>query len=296
MPIKFAAIGLNHSHIYGQVNCLLREGAELVAFHSPEEDLAIQFAEKYPQAKRVADRRAILEDKSIALVLTAAILNERAGISIEAMRHGKDVMSDKPGMTTLEQLAEHQAEVLVVVRLHDLSANPANLRPLLTWFNADTSRTLPSLALTGDVSLSHDGANWLATFSTDYYSLLVQRGTTKNQAVIWTNPGYPNYWGDHASALVGTNLAVLLAKRTDSLGPSTLLFQRFPVPAGTSTAFTAPTPPIDILPGMTVTGGAQRNFALVATSKSAVLAVWSDSRWGAANELYAVSITIPACP
>lgn len=106
MPIRFAAIGLNHSHIYGQVNLLLREGAEFVAFHSPEDDLAAPFAEKYPQARRVADRRAILEDPSIQLVLTAAVLNERAGISMEIMRHGKDVMSDKPGMTTLAQLAE----------------------------------------------------------------------------------------------------------------------------------------------------------------------------------------------
>ena len=106
MTIKFAAIGLNHSHIYGQVNLLLREGAELVAFHSPEDDLAAQFAEKYPQAKRVADQRAILEDKSIALVLTAAILSERAAISVAAMQHGKDVMSDKPGMTTFAQLEE----------------------------------------------------------------------------------------------------------------------------------------------------------------------------------------------
>lgn len=106
MTIKFAAIGLNHSHIYGQVNLLLREGAELVAFHSPEDDLAAQFAEKYPQAKRVADQRAILEDPSIAMVLTAAILSERAAISIAAMRHGKDVMSDKPGMTTFAQLED----------------------------------------------------------------------------------------------------------------------------------------------------------------------------------------------
>lgn len=106
MPIKFAAIGLNHSHIYGQVDCLLREGAELVAFHAPEDELAADFAAKYPAAKRVADRRAILEDPSILLVLTAAIPDERAGVSIEAMRHGKDVMSDKPGMTTFEQLAE----------------------------------------------------------------------------------------------------------------------------------------------------------------------------------------------
>lgn len=106
MTIKFAAIGLNHNHIYGQVECLLREGAEFVAFFAPEDELAVPFAEKYPQARRVTDRRAILEDPAIQLVLTAAILNERADVSIEAMRHGKDVMSDKPGMTSLAQLAE----------------------------------------------------------------------------------------------------------------------------------------------------------------------------------------------
>jgi predicted dehydrogenase len=106
MTIKFAAIGLNHNHIYGQVDCLLREGAEFVAFYAPEDDLAVPFGQKYPQAKRVADRRAILEDGAIALVLTASILNERADVSIAAMRHGKDVMSDKPGMTDFAQLAE----------------------------------------------------------------------------------------------------------------------------------------------------------------------------------------------
>jgi predicted dehydrogenase len=104
MTIRFAAIGINHSHIYGQVDCLLAAGAEFVAFHAIEDDLAKPFGEKYPQARRVADRRAILEDSSIQMVLTSAILNERADISIEAMRHGKDVMSDKPGMTSHAQL------------------------------------------------------------------------------------------------------------------------------------------------------------------------------------------------
>lgn len=106
MSIRFAAIGLNHSHIYGQVDCMLAADAEFVSFYAPEDHLAKPFAEKYPQAKRVADKREILEDKSIQLVLTAAILNERAGISIEAMRHDKDVMSDKPGMVSHAQLAE----------------------------------------------------------------------------------------------------------------------------------------------------------------------------------------------
>ena len=34
-PLRFSAIGLNHNHIYGQVNLLLRAGAELVSFFAP---------------------------------------------------------------------------------------------------------------------------------------------------------------------------------------------------------------------------------------------------------------------
>jgi predicted dehydrogenase len=106
MTIRIAAIGLTHNHIYGQVDCLLREGATLAGFWSDEEDVAKPFAEKYPQAKRVKDRRELLEDPSIALILTSAIPAKRAEIAIAAMRAGKDVMSDKPGMTSLGQLAE----------------------------------------------------------------------------------------------------------------------------------------------------------------------------------------------
>ncbi|MGV1836780.1 Gfo/Idh/MocA family protein [Rhizobium rhizogenes] len=104
--LRFAAIGINHDHIYGQVNVMLRAGAELVAFHAIEDDLAAVFAERFPQAKRVADKKEILEDRSIALIVSATISSERAGLAIEAMRHGKDVMLDKPGMVTLDQLAE----------------------------------------------------------------------------------------------------------------------------------------------------------------------------------------------
>ncbi|SFV38045.1 Predicted dehydrogenase [Devosia crocina] len=104
--IKFAAIGINHNHIYGQVDCLKRAGAEFVAFHAVEDDLAATLAAKYPEAKRVADPRAILEDASIGVVVTAAIPGDRADICLAAMRHGKDVLTDKPGMTTFAQLDE----------------------------------------------------------------------------------------------------------------------------------------------------------------------------------------------
>ncbi|GAB4517042.1 MAG: Gfo/Idh/MocA family oxidoreductase [Anaerolineae bacterium] len=104
--IRFAAIGLNHAHIYGQVNAMLGAGAELVSFYSREPDLAARFSAVYPQARQVQTMEEILEDETIQLIVSAAIPNERASIGIAAMKHGKDFMSDKPGFTTLEQLEE----------------------------------------------------------------------------------------------------------------------------------------------------------------------------------------------
>lgn len=104
--IKFAAIGINHAHIYGQVECLKRAGAQFVAFHAVEDDLAKTFSERFPEARRVSDPAAILEDDSIAVVVTAAIPGDRADICLAAMRHGKDVLTDKPGMTTFAQFDE----------------------------------------------------------------------------------------------------------------------------------------------------------------------------------------------
>jgi len=105
--VRFAAIGLNHFHIYGQIDLLLKAGAEFVAYHGEEEKFFDRpFAKHYPQAKKVEDPRRILEDASISLVLSAAINSERAPLGISVMRHGKDFMVDKPGITSLAQLAE----------------------------------------------------------------------------------------------------------------------------------------------------------------------------------------------
>ena len=107
MTIKFAAIGLNHNHIYGQVDCLLRAGAELVAFFAAEDDLAARLRRKYPQAKRVADRRAHPR-RSVDRAGPRPPPSPPSAPASPSRRcaHGKDVMSDKPGMTTLDQLAE----------------------------------------------------------------------------------------------------------------------------------------------------------------------------------------------
>jgi len=104
--IRFSAIGLNHGHIYGQVDALLEAGAEFVSFYAREPDLVAQFGKAYPQAKLAHSVEEILDDETIHLIASAAIPCERAPLGIAVMQHGKDFMSDKPGFTTLAQLAE----------------------------------------------------------------------------------------------------------------------------------------------------------------------------------------------
>ncbi len=104
--IKFAAIGLNHGHIYGQIEVLKRGGGELVAFYAKEPDLVAAFQKRYPDIKLARSEKEILEDKSIQLVTSAGIPVERASLGIQVMKHGKDYLSDKPGMVSLKQLAE----------------------------------------------------------------------------------------------------------------------------------------------------------------------------------------------
>ena len=104
--LRFSVIGINHGHIHGQIGAVSRGGGQLVSFYAKEPDLAADFAKRYPQAKLARSEREILEDNSIQLILSAAIPSERAPLGVEVMRHGKDYMADKPGITTLEQLAE----------------------------------------------------------------------------------------------------------------------------------------------------------------------------------------------
>ena len=45
--LRFAAIGLNHGHINGQVDAVRRGGGEIVSFYAKEPDLAAAFAQRW---------------------------------------------------------------------------------------------------------------------------------------------------------------------------------------------------------------------------------------------------------
>ncbi len=105
-PIRFAAIGIDHRHIYEMVGRLLELGCECAGYWTIGEPQPLGgFIQRYPHIPRVADKQRLIEDPTIQLVAIGAIPADRAAIAIEAMRAGKDVMTDKPGCTTAEQLA-----------------------------------------------------------------------------------------------------------------------------------------------------------------------------------------------
>jgi len=131
--IKFAVIGINHYHVYSQVEATLRGGGELVSLYAKEPDLAGEFVKRFPQAKLARSESEILEDRSIQLVLSSIIPDERAPLGIRVMQHGKDYMSDKPGITTLEQLAEVRKVQKETKRIYSIMyserlENPATVR------------------------------------------------------------------------------------------------------------------------------------------------------------------------
>lgn len=104
--LRFSVIGINHDHIHSQIGATIRGGGEFVSFFAKEPDLAVAFAKRYPAVKQARSQAEVLEDNSVQLVLSAGIPVDRAPVGILVMQHGKDYMSDKPGITTLDQLAE----------------------------------------------------------------------------------------------------------------------------------------------------------------------------------------------
>ncbi len=104
--IRFAVCGMSHDHIYGMVGAIQRGGGELVAAFGEEPDKVAVFKRRYPDVKWARSEDEILNDSSIQLVLSSAVPNRRAPLGVRVMEHGKDFLSDKPGATTLEQLAD----------------------------------------------------------------------------------------------------------------------------------------------------------------------------------------------
>ncbi|MBV9248123.1 MAG: Gfo/Idh/MocA family oxidoreductase [Acetobacteraceae bacterium] len=115
---RFAAIGLDHRHIYDLTEGLLKAGAQCVGYNPDTTDPRVLagFRKRFPHVP-AAETARLLDDPSIDFVVISAVPRDRADLAIAAMRRGKDVMCDKPGVTTPQQLADVQRAVAETGRL-----------------------------------------------------------------------------------------------------------------------------------------------------------------------------------
>lgn len=112
----FAALALDHGHIYGMCNGLREAGGICKWVYDSDPARVANFLKTYPEAKAASSEAEILGDAAVKLVAAAAIPNLRAGLGIRAMQAGKDYFTDKTPMTTLDQLAQVRAAVAATGR------------------------------------------------------------------------------------------------------------------------------------------------------------------------------------
>lgn len=116
--IKFAALGMDHRHIYGMAAGMLEAGCEFDSYWCENNPQPLAgFVERFPDVPRIDNLQQILDDPKVPLVLIACAPQDRAKLAIQAMQHGKDVMVDKPGCLTLDELAQIKQTVQSTGRL-----------------------------------------------------------------------------------------------------------------------------------------------------------------------------------
>ncbi|MGJ3237142.1 MAG: Gfo/Idh/MocA family protein [Anaerolineae bacterium] len=133
MSIRFGAVGFAHNHIFNMVEVLCAAGAELVSFYDETPERVALFAERFPQAQQSESVEVLLEDDSLDLIVSASIPCERAPLGIEVMRHGKDFLCAKPGITDLDQLAavrqvQAQTQRKYIIYFGERLQNPATVK------------------------------------------------------------------------------------------------------------------------------------------------------------------------
>lgn len=108
---KFAAMSLDHGHIYGMCNGLQEAGASLKWVYDTDPEKVRQFVQKYPQVRAASSEQEILQDSEIQLIAAAAIPNLRGPLGVMVMEHGKDYFTDKTPFTSLSQLDQAKLAV-----------------------------------------------------------------------------------------------------------------------------------------------------------------------------------------
>lgn len=106
----FAAIGLDHDHIYGMCNGLSEAGGALRWVYDPDPVKVAAFCKRYPRVQAAPSEQAVLDDGAVSLVAAANVPGDRAALGLRVMDSAKHYFTDKPPMTTLAQLDQARAK------------------------------------------------------------------------------------------------------------------------------------------------------------------------------------------
>lgn len=112
----FAALALDHGHIYGQCKGLTEAGGELRYVYDPDPVKVERFCKTFPGVEPLASMEAVLDCEEIKLVAAAAVPSERGPLGVRVMEAGKDYFTDKTPFTTFAQLASARAAVAATGR------------------------------------------------------------------------------------------------------------------------------------------------------------------------------------
>ena len=112
----FAAIGLEHGHIYGQCNGLIEAGGELRTVYDADPQKIETFCKRYPGVRVARSVDEILDDPAIRMVAAAAVPSERCALGLRTLDAGKDYFTDKCPLTSLEQLDAARARTIATGR------------------------------------------------------------------------------------------------------------------------------------------------------------------------------------
>ena len=128
--MRFAVIGLDHRHAYDLTEGLLDAGCLCVGYcpRTSDPHVLAGFTKRFPDVP-ACERERLLDDHSIDAVVITAIPRDRADLAIAAMRHGKDVLVDKPGVTTFAQLAAVEQAVAETGRIFSVCFSERFLTP-----------------------------------------------------------------------------------------------------------------------------------------------------------------------
>ncbi|KAJ55863.1 oxidoreductase [Actibacterium mucosum KCTC 23349] len=117
MSLRFAALGLDHRHIFGMAQGMIDAGCDFAGYWTLGRPHPYAgFKKRFPDVpEKTLD--AILHDPDIPLVLIATAPADRADLALMAMSAGKDVMLDKPGCLTVAELDRIEAKIAQTGRI-----------------------------------------------------------------------------------------------------------------------------------------------------------------------------------